>query len=107
MTIAEIRAITDEIKYLDWVLLIEDIDHSMHLKWAFHDDNGVLWHSRKWLLSEHMTRSEIVQTALKAVLTAAEHEAREKFKYKGHAVFGPHISVERLLEACVELEVRG
>lgn len=32
--------------------------------------------TRKWLLSEHMTRSEIVSTALKCVLTSEEHEAR-------------------------------
>lgn len=52
------------------------------------------WKSRKWLLSYHMTKSELVQTALKAVLTAVEHEAREQFKYLGQAVFGPHFDVE-------------
>ncbi len=56
--------------------------------------------SRKWRLSEHMTRSEVVQTALKAVLTAVEHEAREKFLYRGRAIFGPHFDVDELARLC-------
>lgn len=56
----------------------------------------VPWRGRKWLLSPHMTKDEIVQTALMATLAAVEHEAREKFKYKGAAIFGPHFNVDRL-----------
>ena len=52
--------------------------------------------TRKWQLSQHMTKSELVQTALKCVLTSLEHEAREQFKYKGQAVFGPHFDVDKL-----------
>ncbi len=57
-------------------------------------------HGRKWYLSPHMTRSEIVQTALKAVLTAEEHEIRERFKYRGRRIFGPHFDVDALFEIC-------
>ena len=53
---------------------------------------------RKWRLSSYMTRSEIVQTALKAVLTAEEHEVRERFKYRGVSIFGPHYDVDKLWE---------
>jgi hypothetical protein len=53
-------------------------------------------HTRKWYVSKFATRSEIVQTALKLVLTSVEHEAREQFKYKGRAVFGPHLAVDQL-----------
>lgn len=53
--------------------------------------------TRKWLLSPHMTRSEIVQTAFKCVLTAVEHEAREGFRYRGQCIFGPHFDVEALV----------
>lgn len=56
------------------------------------------WKSRKWLLSVHMTDGEIVQTAFKAVLTALEHEAREKFTYRGVTVFDPHYDIEALVE---------
>lgn len=56
--------------------------------------------SRKWLLSPHMMPSEVVQTALKCALTAVEHEARERFTYKGLAIFGPHFDIETLVAAC-------
>jgi hypothetical protein len=56
------------------------------------------WTSRKWFLSPHMTDGEIVQTALKACLTAAEHEIREKFKYRGMSIFDPHYDIEKLVE---------
>ena len=58
------------------------------------------WSGRKWFLSPHMTPSELIQTALKAALTAAEHEVREAFTYKGKAIFGPHIDVEELVAVC-------
>lgn len=63
---------------------------------------------RKWMLSPYMTKSEVIQTAFKAVLTATEHEVREKFTYKNRAVFGPHFSVDVLHDACGQgnLDVR-
>lgn len=91
------------IKYKDWVFTVES------RTWKFEKINDTLyflrvefktpntetqddasWKGRKWLLSERMTDSEIVQTAFKAVLTAEEHETREQFKYHGQAVLAPH-----------------
>lgn len=51
---------------------------------------------RKWRLSVHMTRSEVVQTALKACLAFEEHELRERFKYRGRSIFDPHYDVDLL-----------
>ncbi len=48
---------------------------------------------RKWQLSSHMTRSEVVQTPLMAILAAVEHEAREQFKYLGEIIFDPRTVV--------------
>ncbi len=62
-------------------------------------------HGRKWYLSPHMTESEVVQTALKAVLTAEEHEARELFRYCGSQVFDPHFDV-RVLRAMADTQKR-
>lgn len=70
------------------------------------DPNGIdnvtlaplAWKGRKWLLSEHMTDGEIVQTAFLATMTAMEHEARERFTYKGQSVFDPHYDIEKLVE---------
>lgn len=65
-------------------------------------------HTRKWQLSEHMTKSEFVQTAFKCVVTSMEHRAREMFKYKGQRVFGPHFDVDALCELAAnnKLDVR-
>lgn len=64
---------------------------------------------RKWHVSPHATRSEVVQTAFKAVLTSMEHRAREHFKYQGCSIFGPHFDVHNLVLLCQSknaLEVR-
>lgn len=58
------------------------------------------WCGRKWLLSPHMTRTEVVQTALKAVLASVEHEAREHFRYKDQAIYSPHYCVDWLVSLC-------
>lgn len=55
-------------------------------------------HGRKWYLSKHATKSEIVQTVLKACLTSAEHMVREHFTYKEVRVFSPHFDVEKLVD---------
>lgn len=57
-------------------------------------------HTRKWLLSAHMTKSEIVQTAFKCVMTSMEHRTREEFKYRGKRIFGPHFDVDGLWNMC-------
>lgn len=69
------------------------------------DPNGVCnvtgepspWKGRKWLLSSHATKTEVVYTALKAVLAAVEHEAREQFRYRGVTICDPHIHVDDLV----------
>jgi hypothetical protein len=59
-------------------------------------DRLELQSTRKWLLSPHMTKSEVVQTAFKCVLTSAEHRVREWFRYQDKAIFGPHFDVDDL-----------
>lgn len=56
--------------------------------------------TRKWMLSEHMTPSEIVLTAFKCVMTSLEHEAREVFAFKGQPILGPHFDVEDMVQVC-------
>jgi len=79
------------------------------LKVRFEDGNLKVHHGRKWYVSTYATESEVVQTALKAVLTVVEHEARETFTYMGRAIFGPHLNVRSLLGLvdAKELEVRS
>lgn len=56
--------------------------------------------TRKWLLSKHMTKSELVQTAFKCYLTSMEHQARESFRYRERLIFGPHYDVDVLHSIC-------
>ena len=58
--------------------------------------------TRKWQLSEFMTKSELVQTAFKCVLTSAEHRVREHFLYDGERVYSPHYDVDALARLCRE-----
>lgn len=76
-----------------------------YLQVAFQDTDNVtglmsVQKGRKWRLSEHMTKSELVQTALAAVLLAVEHEVREQFTYRGQAIFSPHYDVDDLVIMC-------
>lgn len=58
--------------------------------------------TRKWLLSPHMTPSEIVQTCFKLAMTSMEHRTRERFTYRGKRVFGPHFDVDALWQICAD-----
>jgi hypothetical protein len=55
---------------------------------------------RKWRLSIHMTDSEVIQTAFKALFAWFEHEVREAFLFNGKPIFGPHFDVWKLAELC-------
>lgn len=98
----EIQQIINGISYKDWNFKLGTKGNVIYLQVRFKaedNDRPGEWdwhHGRKWMLSKHMTKSEIVQTALKAVLTAEEHEARERFKFLGEPIFGPHFDVVEL-----------
>lgn len=91
-------------KFHDWEFIVKLDDNRPYLQvCATTEDNTspgdkMSWKSRKWFLSKHMTDSEVVQTAFKAVLTAVEHETRECFLYNGRHVFGPHFDINDLWE---------
>ena len=58
--------------------------------------------TRRWFLSPEMTKSEIVQTVFKCVVTSMEHRTREWFRYAGNRVFCPHFDVDALWQLCEE-----
>ncbi len=62
--------------------------------------------TRRWLLSPEMSKSEIVQTVLKCVMTSMEHRTREWFLYKNRAIFMPHHDVDQLYEICLQRDER-
>jgi hypothetical protein len=83
-----------DVSYKTWQFFVASDGSFLQVRFSAGFDGAQ--HGRKWRLSEHMTRSEIVQTALMAVLAAEEHEARERFRYRGQPIFGPHFDVEQL-----------
>lgn len=106
----DFEAILEQVRFRDWRLLVreEPMGQGTFLQWEFDaacTDTGepALQRGRKWRLSAHMTRSEVVQTALAGALAAVEHEAREAFLYRGCAVFGPHLDVDALVDARTEV----
>lgn len=93
------------VEYRDWKFKIsKDGDRLfLQLRWmgiCTAHDRPEIQMSRKWMLSPYMTKSEFIQTCLKAVLTAVEHEARESFKYKNQPVYRPHYNVDALHSLC-------
>jgi 16S rRNA C967 or C1407 C5-methylase (RsmB/RsmF family) len=112
MTTVDIRALLNEVSFRDWRFAVyQDVDSTPILRVVFDapcTTTGVrtVQYGRKWRLSKHMTRTEIVSTAWKAVFSAVEHEAREEFRYRGRAVFGPHIDVDALHEIADHADVR-
>lgn len=127
MTKLAIEKILEQVKYKDWQFHIEEKhayetswDHLgkthtpitiMYMQVRFPDADlvtGIIetQHGRKWILSKHMTKSEVVATAFKAVMTAEEHEMREKFRYRGRMVYGPHFHVDALWQCAQQIEIR-
>jgi hypothetical protein len=105
-TVDQIKEIISKVSYPEFTFKVESgIGGRIYVVIAFEatcSKSGQLekWRSRKWDLSVHMTKSEIVQTCFAACLMALEHEAREKFHYKGQAIFGPHFDVDKLVWLC-------
>ena len=103
LTRAEVSAVLAAVAYKGWSFNLLEEAGRLYLRVSFvaRDCRVSLeteQKGRKWVLSPHMTRSEVVMTAFKAVLTAEEHEAREAFTYRGAAVFGPHLDVDALVD---------
>lgn len=86
-----------EIEYRDWKYGIYGAIDYEYLQITFFE-SGEKQYCRKWRLENRFTVSDIVRTAWLATLAAEEHEARERFKYKGKSIFGPHFDVDKLVE---------
>lgn len=85
---------------------IDDGEHDGAKLRSFYEDvcveRGVVerQNTRWWIVSQHATKSEIVQTMFKCILTSKEHYTREHFLYAGRPIFGPHFDVDALHDIC-------
>lgn len=115
LSLKQMQEIIDQISHPEFIfnLRFEDIYNNFpYLQITCEDicnvtGESIFWSGRKWKLSYHMTPGEIVQTALKASLTAAEHECRESFKYKGVTIFDPHIDLDKLVDERIKAGLKG
>lgn len=117
MTFEELQQVVADIEHQGWKFVVSEIGEGFFLQVQFlapdtDDPCGLTFsmqHGRKWYVSSFSTCSEVVQTALKAVLAAVEHEAREHFRYRGAPIFRPHHDVHRLwfLTTCHEPDGRA
>ena len=75
MTIPQIQALLREIEYKDWHIAALRDPAFGYLQVRFDPGIDGPQYGRKWRLSRHMTRSEVVQTALLEIADA-RHDAR-------------------------------
>ena len=114
MNIEEMRAVVAQIRFEDYSFEVGEKNGVPYLRASYTEPDIItheptLQRTRKWMLSSHAVKSELVQTAFKCVLTSMEHRAREGFLYKGERVYGPHFDVEALVEIARQkrLDYRG
>lgn len=102
MTLPELRDILTRITYKPHMRIVLHQDGYRPYLQVHYDGNGEYgtapWTGSKWMVSPHMTVTEVVSRAFLAYKAAEEHELRELFKYKTVAVFGPHFDVEQIVE---------
>jgi hypothetical protein len=101
----EMLDILSDVRFMDYVFVLGQDESRLFLQGVFTEPDIVTGkaeqqQTRKWFVSQHMTKSEFVQTVFKMCITSMEHRTREHFRYKGSAVYSPHFDVEALLELC-------
>lgn len=112
-TIADLASILQEITFEDWRYRIgQDKDGVFWVQCAFvapDNDTGLPaeQRGRKWRISQWMTKDEVVQTCLLATIKAVEHEVRERFKYRGHAIFHTHLPIDLLWQIAEQKSLRA
>lgn len=112
ITFAEIEAIVADIEYNDWTFRLGKYgDDTPYLQVLFKDKDRItgvveVQRCRKWVLSYHMVRSEVVRTAFQAVQAAVLHETQEAFKYRGARVYNPHVDLDSVAEAVLNKQVK-
>ena len=108
MNKSDVELILEEVEYPGYEFEIEESAGQLYLQaWYLEPDivtkREAVQRTRKWLIERHQhTKSQIVQTAFKCVLTSMEHRAREHFKYRKKRIYGPHFDVDALHQICTD-----
>lgn len=100
-TLDRMRGVLSDCDFPDFTFFIDFIMGRFYMQGRYMEKDTVTGkleeqYTRKWIVTPLMTKSEIVQTAFKCILTSMEHRTREWFTYKEKAIFGPHFDVDAL-----------
>ena len=102
----DFRDILSQIQYKNWTFYIgmkEGERPFLQIRFENHDNftgKIEMQYCRKFFLSPHMVKSEVIRTAFKAVQMAEEHETHELFKYRDQPIYSPHFDVDSLHALC-------
>jgi hypothetical protein len=114
----EIREIVSSVAYLDWdIKVLYDGDRA-YLQIHGHGPDpkdgmrDAQWSGRKWFISPHMCKNELIRTAYKAIECAVAHEMNENFLYKDVAIMTPHMDYEEIVDImkdhdCIDSRING
>ena len=107
MTLSELQDVLKQIQFEEYQFFLRRReDH--YLLFARYDEKDIVTGqvetqtTRKWFISEHVSKSEFVQSVFKLCLTSMEHRTREEFRYNKKRIFGPHFDVDALHQICVD-----
>lgn len=103
-TLQTIHDILSEVKYKDWQFVVDRKGDGFLIQVQFmgEDTDGSgkleLQKCRKWFVSQHSCDSEVVRSCFLAIRQAEEHELCERFHYKGHQVYNPHLDMTMMAD---------
>lgn len=105
MTFDEMKALVADIKFRDWEFRVMEKGDGFLLQVRFmaldstgDDPTPHLQSCRKWYVSSHASKGEIIRTAWKAVEAAVLHEAQEDFLYRSKSIYNPHLDPDAVVE---------
>jgi hypothetical protein len=113
MTKARLQTILTHIKCFDRNFEITDVIYGQDLGWHLqvtyfeadiHTKKEELQKSRKWLISNTDTESDVVHTVFAAVMRSYDHVVQEHFTYYGRRVYSPHFCIEARMEMAARHE---
>ena len=108
MNLTEIQCTIHKCYHPEYIFNVkQDSRGSVYLQGSYSEKDTVtgkleIQRTRRWFLNYEMTKSEIVQTAFKCIMTSMEHRAREWFHFMGETVFSPHFDIDALVTICRE-----
>lgn len=111
LTLSDVREILDDVECGDFRFRLTENEHGMFLQaelWRENVNTGEWEWGRggKSYISPYSAENELIQRALGSCLAFVEHEVREHFKWRGRAIYNPHIDHKKQWEIANDREYR-